>query len=274
MLRVIAALALILTVTAAGVLALTLSTGRETTSAGVQAPPDLPTVSELVWPDFRGKVLHWQSYEYNFLPDSADPANGQELTADIWLRIGSENRADATRAIVRYAAGRLRQESVYHRDGTSMLVLDIPEPPNAPVKWAHPCLMTGGPDFSQGQQVAGPIFPDPSSLRAAGYSQVSDAAAETPALTRQSLAAPEGILGGDAVAVWKLEMPLKDGATEVSVIKTDSSDGFVRVEMLLQRLADGKEVLQKRRMTSQVEVFSAANVPSSAFELETEAEPC
>ncbi|HEU4758616.1 MAG TPA: hypothetical protein VFT91_01415 [Dehalococcoidia bacterium] len=237
-------------------------------SISAEAPPDLPSLSLQPWPDFRNKVLHWQFYGYEFLPDSPDAANGQDLVADIWVKVASDNTSDAARAITRYSDGRFRQESVWRRNGTAIQIMDIAEPPNAPVGWPHPCRTEGGPPLE-----VGPLFPDPTSLRSAGYKAVQAPTTDIPALKRASLSA-EAAIGGAGADVWRLEIALANGRTEISTIELDEGVGYLRSQTLVQRLPGGTEVVQQRKRVTSIEVLPADTVPTSVFEPETEAEPC
>ena len=239
----------------------------------VPGPPQEASIA-LPWPDFRNKVLHWQSLTYVYSPSGPDHANGQEISGDIWVHVGSDNTPIAIRGKFTHKDGSFHQEYLVV-DGTEFVVFDeIPLPADAPV--AISCRQETKLEpttFAKLVDTGEPLFADPAKLQSLGFSIDARPPSSVPDLPDvEAGATPENVVGdGPAAAVWVKETLLESGDVQVFIIEVDAESSLVQADTHLRNGVDGA-IVRRQRLSTPVEVFAAEGLAASLFRPETLAE--
>ncbi len=241
-------------------------------------PPENPSVSA-PWPDFSNRVLHWQNYSYSFDPKSPDHSNGQEITGEVWVQVGPDNKPVAMRGTFFHPDGSFHQDYLY-ADGRGIVVYDEPILDRDGNPQADPCRDESALDkvrFDQLVDTGEPLFLDRAKVTSLGFAQTDAVAAAIPSLKPADVGvASEDVIGneGKPTEVWAKESPGEDGSTRVDAFALDA-DGRLAVETHSERLVGGGEVLRQRFISTAVEVFAAQDaVLQSVFDTATLREGC
>lgn len=89
----------------------------QNSSASAGATSLTPSVKQ-----FAGETLHWRQESYSYDPSGSDPSNGQVLTADVWLRLGSDGIPTLYHARTFLPDGALHQDVTETSAGSEVML--------------------------------------------------------------------------------------------------------------------------------------------------------
>lgn len=236
-------------------------------TAAQQAGPQTPQDVRGPLPDFRNKVIHYQSLSFHERPGVVDKANGELLIADVWVRLDASNSPVASRRMVRFEDG-----SFYHGELASVKVGRVISAFDQPIGTPeHPLCTSGSIDpgtLSIVLQGALPMYLGLEKGEKAGLRPLARPVETPPALQSfdTPAVAPERVVNALDNLIWLAgDIPAGLNTTHEED-EVDAQSGLVRVHTLETRSPDGVLVDKIWARFTAIEVYGDSPVLDSIFD--------
>lgn len=221
---------------------------------GSSQPPNL----ELSSPSFAGKILHWGQTTYVYDVNRSDPANGKELSVDVWEQIGYDGVPTRLHAVSSLPDGTFHQEMV----DTSNLSITV---------WSEFEASTGSSlcetraTKASADIRAKPRFYDEAVIAELGYKQVNGSANQLSiTMPLPGIEPVTRLDSGGNVRRWERSQAPATGPTDMNFIEV-GDQGRVLAVGGRQTNAMGDILAESRIAFGPLEVYAPNSVPESVF---------
>src|SRR5579883_756117 len=236
---------------------------------GTAGPSQIGPSIFLAPPGLAGKIVHEYRTEYIYRQGGPDIANGRLLTEEIWLQFGINGSPTAYHLIARYQDGSFHQEIL--DNASSSTVVHEPAEAVTPPGGTPSCVERGQPDPKL-LQAAVPAFANEASLPAFLYHRIgSGAPTKTrPAASTPPIAAPARSYPPDSSVDYWTKQTVLAGQPPILTRLEVGNQGRVELYENQQLDARGTVLSDFWQAPGELDVYNAANVPASAFQLTRE----
>ena len=230
--------------------------GSDTSSTALGQSGGQP--SWLVKPQFANKVLHWGQTATSYTVDSTGTLQGQTLTGDIWMKVGSDGLPILTHVRYTQPDGALAQEIVQTRTTeTDFFGVGYP---------SSRCQTSPHTASVQDLRAALPSFVNTAQFPAAGYQQVSVSNQHAiPATTRLPGIQPVQTYAlTTIVQSWQLQGVFSSQMKDTLIVSFGKDQRVLMQEVQLFD-SHGKMIQKNWHTYGPLQVYTLTTVPANVF---------
>lgn len=226
-------------------------------------PPGAGRPGFFVQRNFAGRTLHWVQRGYSFNPGTPDPANGKEVSTEVWVRVGTDGLPTDLHVLYTFADGSFQQEIVQDRNQETVVF----NPVNAPTP--GPSCRAVWPSSLESLRYALPPFVEESALGGAGFARAGTTSLQLPATASLPGVKPVAVHVAGAMNGWE-KKTVADGVTATARFDV-GADGRVLATREWRTDNAGVVLGEARTTYGTLEEYDATAVPTTVFALSAQA---
>ncbi len=232
-------------------------------------PGSPPGKGQPVWaavpPSFAGKILHWSQTNYAYIAGGIDPANGQTVVGDIWMKVDANGLPSLFQGRYTLADGTFLQEIFQTPAGATVIFGPQYAKYSAPGSTGGPCTTQQQASNADEMRNLLPLFADVSKLASNGFAQKqASTLPQFPTTPPLAGVPPQDSFSAAAGARQWTHQELKGNQLNSISLITDQR-GRVIFEQAQLTNAQGTTTNETRIARGSLLVYDAKAVPSSVF---------
>ncbi|MBI4674876.1 MAG: hypothetical protein HY741_24815 [Chloroflexi bacterium] len=243
-----------------------LSANREDSSS---SPPQ-QTVPDYMLTDplLAGKVITWTESKYSFLKNGADPANGQSVRVESWVKVGSDGIPTRAHILSLFEDGAFHQEILVSPDATTIIFgSNYPDVSSGAKTGCRQNWPAYSPEMRKSLL---PSFIDEKKLSRFGFAPADLPTPNYPKSSSLVNANPEKTLeSGKTVRGWQMRQT-SDGITNIEKVLIGERG---RVLALETNRTDntGQVIAENKSVFSSIRIYMTKTIPEKVFSLSDQA---